>query len=54
MNTSSSGDGTALLDVSGALLLFELAVPPPPDGVDAAWVEVRVGKENVGLWPYRL
>ncbi|MFB7209729.1 hypothetical protein [Streptomyces sp. NPDC056255] len=51
---SPTGDGTALLDVSGTLLLFELAVPPPPDGIDAAWAEVRVGKENVGLWPYRL
>ncbi|MFE7111827.1 hypothetical protein ACFU98_28930 [Streptomyces sp. NPDC057575] len=51
---SPTGDGTAMLDVSGALLLSELAVPPPPDGVDAAWAEVRVGKENVGLWPYRL
>ncbi|MFD0339743.1 hypothetical protein ACFVH0_13755 [Streptomyces sp. NPDC127117] len=51
---SPTGDGTALLGVGGELLLFELAVPPPPGIVDAAWVEVRVGQENVTLWPYRL
>lgn len=51
---SPTGDGSALLDVGGALLLFELAVAPPPGVVDAAWVEVRVGRKSVGLWPYRL
>ncbi|MEV5201341.1 hypothetical protein [Streptomyces sp. NPDC053720] len=40
--------------MGGAPLLLELAVPPPPGVVDTAWVEVRVGRESVGLWPYRL
>ncbi|MET9657213.1 hypothetical protein [Streptomyces sp. NPDC006510] len=51
---SLTGDGMALLDVGGAPILFELAVPPPPESSDAPWVEVRVARENVGLWPCRL
>ncbi|WKX74059.1 hypothetical protein [Streptomyces sp. XD-27] len=51
---SLTEDGAALVDVGGTLILFELAGPAPPDGADKSWVEVRVGRNSVSLWPYRL
>ncbi|MFB7448215.1 hypothetical protein [Streptomyces sp. NPDC056194] len=47
-------DGGAALDVGGSVILFDLADPPLPDGVDGAWVEVRVAPDNVTVWPYEV
>ncbi|MDF6022454.1 hypothetical protein [Streptomyces sp. JH34] len=47
-------DGAAFLDVGGTLILFDLAEPSPPEGTDGSWVEVRVGRSNVSVWPCRL
>ncbi|MFD7974332.1 hypothetical protein [Streptomyces sp. NPDC059071] len=49
---SLDADGVAVLDVGGSVLLFDLADPPLPDGVDGSWVEVRVAADNVTVWPY--
>ncbi|MFE5808970.1 hypothetical protein [Streptomyces sp. NPDC056491] len=46
-------DGAAVLDVGGALILFEIAGPPPPDDADGTWVEVRAGRSSVSVWPCR-
>ncbi|MEU9115201.1 hypothetical protein AB0D04_26305 [Streptomyces sp. NPDC048483] len=51
---SLTEDGAAVLEVGGALILFDLAGPAPPDGADGSWVEVRVGRNNVSLWPYQV
>ncbi|UZJ32789.1 hypothetical protein [Streptomyces endophytica] len=48
-----TGDGAAFLHLgSGSQILFDLADPPPPDEAHGTWVEVRVGRESVSLWPY--
>lgn len=47
-------DGAAFLDVGAESLLFDLADPPPPHSADAMWVEVRVARDSVSLWPYDL
>ncbi|MDK9497653.1 hypothetical protein QEZ40_002596 [Streptomyces katrae] len=49
-------DGVAALDLGGTPILFDLAEPsPPPEGfADGAWVEVRVARDRVSLWPYAL
>ncbi|MEU5540608.1 hypothetical protein [Streptomyces sp. NPDC020362] len=49
---SLTEDGGAVLDVGGSLILFDLADPPLPDGVDGAWVEVRVAQDHVAVWPF--
>ncbi|MDX3539767.1 hypothetical protein PV721_36695 [Streptomyces sp. MB09-01] len=45
-------DGGAVLEVGGALILFDLAGPPVPEGVDGTWVEVRAAQDHVTVWPY--
>ncbi|MFI8186890.1 hypothetical protein OG539_02115 [Actinacidiphila glaucinigra] len=45
-------DGAAFLDVGAVSILFDLADPSPPQGADAMWVEVRVARDSVSLWPY--
>ncbi|MFD0358167.1 hypothetical protein ACFVHW_31200 [Streptomyces sp. NPDC127110] len=48
-------DGCAALDVGGTSILFDLAAPPPPEsGAGGAWVEVRVARDRVSLWPCAL
>ncbi|MGE7386968.1 hypothetical protein ACQKM2_15960 [Streptomyces sp. NPDC004126] len=48
-------DGGAALDVGGTPILFDLAGPPPPESVTSgAWVEIRVPRDRVSLWPYAL
>jgi hypothetical protein len=51
---SLTGDGGAVLEVAGTLILFDLADPPPPVAFDGTWVEVRVPRNSVSLWPYLL
>ncbi|WP_330248022.1 MULTISPECIES: hypothetical protein [unclassified Streptomyces] len=51
---SLTGDGGALLEVADAQILFDLADPPPPIAGDGTWVEVRVERNSVSLWPYLL
>ncbi|WP_329238062.1 hypothetical protein OG488_37985 [Streptomyces sp. NBC_01460] len=45
------GDGGAMLEVAGTGILFDLADPPPSTAVDGTWVEVRVERNSVSLWP---
>ncbi|MFD3762459.1 hypothetical protein [Streptomyces sp. NPDC058622] len=40
--------------MGGSVILFDLANPPLPDGVDGAWVEARVAAGNVTVWPYEV
>ncbi|MFD3658705.1 hypothetical protein [Streptomyces sp. NPDC058620] len=49
-----TGDGGAVLEVAGTHILFDLADPPPSPAVDGTWVEVRVERNSVSLWPYLL
>ncbi|OKJ48691.1 hypothetical protein AMK28_33960 [Streptomyces sp. CB02115] len=49
-----TGDGGAVLEVAGTRILFDLADPPPSPAVDGTWVEVRVERNSVSLWPYLL
>ncbi len=49
---SLTGDGGAVLEVADAQILFDLADPPPPIPSDGTWVEVRVERNSVSLWPY--
>ncbi|MGW3326462.1 hypothetical protein [Streptomyces virginiae] len=51
---SLTEDGAAFLDLGGTSILFDLAGPSPPDDVDGSWIEVRVDRGDVGVWPYRL
>ncbi|MFJ9944919.1 hypothetical protein [Streptomyces erythrochromogenes] len=44
--------GGAALDGGGSLILFDLANPPLPEGVEGSWVEVRVAPDSVTVWPY--
>ncbi|MEU2392806.1 hypothetical protein [Streptomyces sp. NPDC007369] len=46
-----TGDGGAVLVVGGEPILFDLADPPPPEGVDGSWVEVRAARDRVTVWP---
>ncbi|MFF9909043.1 hypothetical protein [Streptomyces sp. NPDC013457] len=47
-------DGGAVLDVGGSVVLFDLAEPPLPEGVDGSWVEVYVAQGHVTVWRYEL
>ncbi|MFH8668346.1 hypothetical protein ACH4F3_26165 [Streptomyces anulatus] len=49
-----TGEGGAVLEVAGTCILFDLAAPPPSPAVDGTWVDVRVERNSVGLWPYLL
>lgn len=49
---SLSEDDVAVLDMGGALILFDLAGSRPPDGADGSWIEVHVGRDHVSVWPY--
>ncbi|WP_406361513.1 hypothetical protein [Streptomyces sp. NBC_01579] len=40
--------------MADAQILFDLADPPPPIAGDGTWVEVRVERNSVSLWPYLL
>ncbi|MFF0401061.1 hypothetical protein ACFYSJ_35835 [Streptomyces sp. NPDC005248] len=51
---SLTGDGGAVLEVAGTQILFDLADPLPPAASDGTWVEVRVERNSVSLWPYVL
>ncbi|MEV7723453.1 hypothetical protein AB0P15_01815 [Streptomyces sp. NPDC087917] len=51
---SLTEDGAAVLDVGGTLILFDVAGPLPPDGADGAWIQVRVGRGDVSVWPHQL
>ncbi|MFC9341753.1 hypothetical protein ACFT0G_20500 [Streptomyces sp. NPDC057020] len=44
-------DGGAVLDVGGTQILFDLADPPLPEGVDGSWVEVCAERDRVTVWP---
>ncbi|MGV9313611.1 hypothetical protein ACWDR0_15685 [Streptomyces sp. NPDC003691] len=46
-----TGDRGAVLDVGGTPILFDLADPLPPAGIDGSWVEVRVAPTRVTVWP---
>ena len=46
-------DGAALLDLGDASVLLGLA-DPLPEGSAGAWVELRTGRDQVVLHPYRL
>ncbi|MFJ9340572.1 hypothetical protein ACIRP0_14915 [Streptomyces sp. NPDC101733] len=39
---------------SARSILFDVAGPPPPDGADGAWIQVRVGRGDVSVWPHQL
>ncbi|MEU1212487.1 hypothetical protein ACFYSH_14635 [Streptomyces sp. NPDC005791] len=43
-----------MLEVDDSHILFDLADPPPPVAVDGTWVEVRVERDSVSLYPYLL
>lgn len=47
-------DGAAFLNIGEAAILFDLADPAPPQDADATWVDVRVARDSVTLWPYHL
>lgn len=47
-------DGGAVLEVADTQILFDLAEPLPPVASDGTWVEVRVQRTSVSLWPYVL
>ncbi|MET9588695.1 hypothetical protein ABZY10_37555 [Streptomyces sp. NPDC006539] len=49
-----TGDGGAVLEVADTRILFDLADPPPPVAFTGTWVEVRVARNSVSLWPYLL
>ncbi|MFB6813969.1 hypothetical protein ACFCV8_05420 [Streptomyces sp. NPDC056347] len=51
---SLTGDGGALLEVAGTQILFDLSDPPPQMASDGTWVEVRVQRNSISLWPYLL
>lgn len=42
-----------ILTMGDAQILFDVATPLP-DGIDGAWVEIRVEAGVVCLWPYQL
>ncbi|WP_371493916.1 hypothetical protein OG871_02530 [Kitasatospora sp. NBC_00374] len=46
-------DGVGLLDLDGATVLLDLTAPVP-DGVVGTWVELRVARETLALYPYDL
>ncbi|MFI1648496.1 hypothetical protein ACH4XT_16370 [Streptomyces avidinii] len=51
---SLTEDGAAVLEVGGALILFDLdPAGPPPDDADGSWVEVHAARSRVSVWPYR-
>lgn len=47
-------DDGAVMEVGDALILFDLAEPPPPEGTDGSWAEVHVAQDHVTVWPYDL
>ncbi|MFE6814702.1 hypothetical protein [Streptomyces sp. NPDC057677] len=47
-------DGGVVLDVGGTQILFDLGDPPLPEGADGSWVEVRVAREHVTVWPFEV
>lgn len=49
-----TADGGAVLEVGDSQILFAVADPPPPVAVDGTWVEVRVERDSVSLYPYLL
>ncbi|MFF4948732.1 hypothetical protein [Streptomyces chattanoogensis] len=51
---SLTEDGGAVLELDGALILFDLADPLLPEGVDGSWVEVCVARDRVTVWPYEV
>ncbi|MFF3359729.1 hypothetical protein ACFYWN_45900 [Streptomyces sp. NPDC002917] len=51
---SLTGDGGAVLEVGDSQILFDLADPPPSVAADGTWVEVRVERASVSLYPYLL
>ncbi|WP_405443656.1 hypothetical protein OG373_39260 [Streptomyces avidinii] len=51
---SLTEDGAAVLEVGGALILFDVdPAGTPPDYADGPWVEVRAARSRVSVWPYR-
>jgi hypothetical protein len=46
-------DRAATLDLDGSLILLDL-VAPLPEGVADSWVEIRIKREKVALYPYEL
>ncbi|WP_424216841.1 hypothetical protein ACN20G_32570 (plasmid) [Streptomyces sp. BI20] len=44
-------DGGAVLDVGGTSILFDVADPSLPEGVDGSWVTVRAARDRVTVWP---
>lgn len=49
-----TGDGGAVLEAGDSQILFDVADPLPPVAVDGTWVEVRVERDRVSLYPYLL
>ncbi|MCX4818979.1 hypothetical protein OG883_03475 [Streptomyces sp. NBC_01142] len=45
-------DCAATLELGDALILFDL-VAPFPDGTAGGWVEIRVARDSVTLWPFQ-
>ncbi|MGF1426528.1 hypothetical protein [Kitasatospora sp. LaBMicrA B282] len=50
---STTEDGAAVLQLGDALILLDLATPVPGGAVDT-WIELRVEREKIALYPYRL
>ncbi|MGW0778574.1 hypothetical protein ACWD01_34245 [Streptomyces sp. NPDC002835] len=46
-------DGAGVLDLGGALILLDLT-DPVPEGVAGTWIELRVERERISLYPYVL
>lgn len=44
-------DGGAVLELGDSQILFDLADPPPPVAADGTWVEIRVQRTGVSLYP---
>ncbi|MER5259840.1 hypothetical protein [Streptomyces sp. NPDC002855] len=49
----SSDLGTAVLEMGGSLVMFDLVLPLPAS-IAAAWVELRVEAAAVSLWPFQV
>lgn len=46
-------DGVVVLDLDRTPIMFDLAAPLPA-GVAGSWVDIRVERENVALYPYEI